>query len=644
MAHCGAQWGPGMGNKRMWHIETDFFALAIFFIMYLKERQHRKENQDLQAKTFYTVLLVSIANDIIDIISSTAMNDVTNWWVYEIFMTIYVMSMPLLAAVWVGYAYVLIHKDDRDRKTINRDILLMLIPYGIYALLAMTNPWNSLFFRLTTEMEYSRGPLFMSVGVGSIMFYSALGLILVLANWRRIVPRSNAVLLMAFFLVTGCFIWVQLANPGWLIINASYAIVYVWCDFTVEEQRRSELYQEINRKNKELEIVAKRAESAAQAKTEFLSRMSHDIRTPMNAIIGLTHLARKEERMDVVQDYLKNIETSSDFLLGLINDILDMSKIENGELTLSERPMTKAAFAGSIDTVIRPLMDERNIHFEMKLEDSLTCIQADPLRFNQIFFNLLSNAAKFTPKGGHVVFRSEDLPPKGGKKGIRLYVQDNGIGMSREYLTHIYDPFSQERSALGDSSVGTGLGLPIVKSLVEIMGGTISVTSEQGVGTEFVVELYVKEAQPEAANPKTEQKGEGLEGMRILLVEDNELNTYVARIVLENAGCLVDTAGNGQEALDRFAASQMDYYDAILMDVRMPVMDGIEATRQIRSLKRSDAAEIPIIAMTADAFAEEKKRTLEAGMNCHLSKPIDPQQLYSALSEYITRRRQGVRI
>lgn len=257
----------------MWHVETDTFAMAVFIIMLLKEYLHRREKRDVQGNAFYLVLIFSIINDVIDIVSSLAMDHAESWWLYQGAMTIYVISMPLLAAVWLCYSYVLIHNDFSISK-IKRNLLYMLLPYGVYALVAMTNPFTELFFHLTKNMEYSRGPLFISVGVGSIMLYSAAGLILVWVNRRKIVPRSNAVLLMIFFVITASFIWIQLANPGWLVINASYAIIYVWCDTTVEEQRRHALYDEINKKNKELEVVAKKAEAATRAKSEFLSRMS----------------------------------------------------------------------------------------------------------------------------------------------------------------------------------------------------------------------------------------------------------------------------------------------------------------------------------------------------------------------------------
>ncbi len=619
----------------MWHIETDYFAIAVFIIMLIKEHSLKKEYPDVQTKTFYWVLIVSIVNVLIDIMASIAMNDVQNWWIYEILMTIYVISMPLLAAVWVQYTYVLIHRDE-DVKRLRRAVLYLMLPYIVYTLLAVTNCFTGLFFQLTDDIEYTRGMLFLSVGVGSIIFYCLIGLVLVLYHWKIIRMQYTPVLLVTFFVTIAVIVFAQLAHPGWLIINAGYAVIYVCCDITIEDQRRKELYRQINRKNEELEIIAKRAESAAHAKTEFLSRMSHDIRTPMNAIIGLTHLAREEKDLMVIQEYLQNIESASDFLLGLINDILDMSMIENGDLTLKECSYSQAEFIKSINTVIKPLMEKRNLTFIFKMPDSVDCIWVDRLRFNQIFFNLLSNAAKFTPAGGTVEFIAEALPKNEEQKiGLRFYIRDNGIGISEEFLPHLYDPFSQERTEMGDKVKGTGLGLPIVKSLVDMMDGTIDVHSCLGKGTEFIVELYVPLAAGCVQTNGAQISLDVLRNVKVLLVEDNEINIYVAQILLEKVGCEVVIAKNGKEAVDRFAASVIGDIEAILMDVRMPIMDGLEATRRIRAMERADAATVPIIAMTAEAFDEERQKTINAGMNYHLSKPINPDLLYQVLVEQL---------
>ena len=388
------------------------------------------------------------------------------------------------------------------------------------------------------------------------------------------------------------------------------------------------------RNGKRLDDALEEAKEANMAKSTFLSTMSHDIRTPMNAIIGLTGLAQKEVKIDTIKEYLEKIATSGDFLLGLINDILDMSKIENGDMQLNPEPMTMDSFIHSIDTVIRPLMEQRKINFECKVGNVPECIVVDKLRFQQIFLNLLSNASKFTPENGNVSFCIDSLPSREEKTGLCLVVRDNGVGMSEEFLEHLYDPFAQEKSRLSNHTKGTGLGLAIVKKLVDAMGGTISVKSKLGEGTEFRVELCVPIAEMENKDSVKDHTEKSLQGTKVLLVEDNEINLYMAKIILEEAGCVVSTAENGKEAVDMFTESPAETFDVILMDVRMPVMDGVEAAKAIRKSERADARKIPIIAMTADAFAEERKRTADAGMNAHLTKPIDAVKLYETLTEY----------
>ena len=377
------------------------------------------------------------------------------------------------------------------------------------------------------------------------------------------------------------------------------------------------------------------AEEASRVKTVFLSNMSHDIRTPMNAIINLTHLAQGEKDEEKIHGYLDKLAVSGQFLLGLINDILDMSRIESGEVILKKERFPREEFNETIETVIKPLMDAKSINFHMGKQGRHCDILVDKTRFNQIFLNLLSNAEKFTPEGGDVWFdiATEILPEDRIK--IVGTVRDTGIGMSEEFLNHLFEPFAQEHSAYADKRQGTGLGLSIAKRLAEAMGGDITVKSKLGEGSEFTVTLYAPMLPKEelGAKPIEHEENVSLKGMHVLLVEDNELNVYVARTILEKEGCIVSSANNGQVALDAFKASSPGDYQAILMDVRMPVMDGLQATKAIRALPRPDAKSIPIIAMTADAFDDERKRTLESGMNYHLSKPVDAKELCKVLGE-----------
>lgn len=400
----------------------------------------------------------------------------------------------------------------------------------------------------------------------------------------------------------------------------------------------------INKKELEdklaLEKALKESEQANQAKTEFLSRMSHDIRTPMNAIIGMTKLAKEETDPDKTLEYLSHIDSSSQFLLGLINDILDLSKIESGQIELHLEPCTLEEFEDSVNTVIRPLMKEKGIEFVFEMKCGATCLMLDKLRFNQIFFNLLSNAIKFTPAGGRIEFIAEHIPPKHGKYGARYYVRDNGIGMSEDFIPHMFEAFTQEAAQQTAAYQGSGLGLPIVKSLVEAMDGTIQVESSPGKGTEYTIDLYAKEAIPEADEADNTAESGGIAGSNVLLVEDNELNTMVAKLILEKMEVRVTCAENGQRAIDIFRSLRDYYFDAILMDVRMPVLDGIETTKQIRAMDSEYAKTVPIIAMTAEAFTQQQKKTIEAGMNEHMSKPIEPELLYDTLSRYIVHKKK----
>ena len=281
-------------------------------------------------------------------------------------------------------------------------------------------------------------------------------------------------------------------------------------------------------------------------------------------------------------------------------------------------------------------MEAKNIAFRFEMRSQVKCILVDRLRFNQIFFNLLSNAVKFTPEGGKIDFLGETIEGEDGTRGICYVVRDNGIGMSEAFMQHIYEPFTQEHTEKTRGTQGTGLGLPIVKSLVEAMGGSISVKSQLGVGTEFAVRLYLPETTMKTRKEAPKENKEFLMHAHVLLVEDNDMNILVARKLLESKGCEVAVARDGLEGVKTFQESEEGFYTVILMDVRMPVMDGIEATKKIRALKRADAKTIPIIAMTADAFLEDQFRTREAGMNAHLSKPIKPDLLFETLNQYST--------
>lgn len=394
-----------------------------------------------------------------------------------------------------------------------------------------------------------------------------------------------------------------------------------------------ELVKEEKKKQDVLEKALEEAERANLAKSEFLTQMSHDIRTPMNAILGMTSIARAETTIADVLECINHIEISGKFLMNLINDILDISRLESGGMKMNPQECPLEDFDAGVRANMVPLMEGKQIRFRYEMMCGITCIYADPVRINQIFFNLISNSVKFTPQGGEILFRAEHLRDEGDIAWTRFIVKDNGIGMSKEYVEHAFEAFSREEAKTDQQWQGAGLGLTIVKYLVEVMGGTISLHSEKGKGTEVIVDLPLRPMErSEKAKDFAEEETVALDGRRILLAEDNYMNTVVAARLLQNKGMLVETAENGAAAVGLFEQSADGYYDAILMDIRMPVMDGLEAVRQIRALKRRDAACIPIVAMTANAYDEDRQKSIQAGMNSHLSKPIDPLKLYKTLS------------
>ena len=377
---------------------------------------------------------------------------------------------------------------------------------------------------------------------------------------------------------------------------------------------------------------------ALDAKSEFLSNMSHDMRTPMNGILGLLELTLDSPGLpDEARGNLRGIQDSGKYLLSLINDTLDMSKIESNKLTLHYDTVNAEELVRNIVTYVNSFARENGVTLNVHLAGAeLGYIRTDPLRLQQIFVNIVSNAVKFTPPGGSVDMTIECYKRENGIAYDRISVKDTGIGMSKEFLPKIFEPFEQENAMTSQISTGTGLGMSIVKKLVEMMGGKIEITSEQGVGTEVVVWVNFQRIYPDAQTDEAEAQGavsrdDALAGKRVLLAEDHPLNAKIAVKLLEKKHMTTEHAQNGQRAVELFSAAAPGYFDAVLMDIRMPVMDGLAAAKAIRALDRPDAKTVPIIAMTANAFDEDVEKSLSAGMNAHLSKPVEPEKLYAAL-------------
>ena len=398
------------------------------------------------------------------------------------------------------------------------------------------------------------------------------------------------------------------------------------------------------RKNEILYLEKIQAEESSKAKSQFLSNMSHDIRTPMNAIIGFTDLALQcEPGADAgrIGDYLTKIRTASTHLLGLINDVLDMSRIESGKMHLDMTPCRLSDILSEIDDIVRGQAGERQQAFRIETAGlSHDCIYCDKLRLNQILLNLLGNSIKFTLQGGEISLTVLEKP--GAHSGYGAYefrVKDNGIGMTPEFAKKVFEPFERERTSTVSGIQGTGLGMAITKSIIDLMNGSIFVETELGKGTEFIlnVEFKLQEEEDYEAAPKARGECQAVDfsGKKILLVEDNELNREIAVELLKEYGFEIEEAGDGTEAVEKMKNAKPGEYDLILMDIQMPVMDGYTATRKIRGLKDSACADIPIIAMTANAFEEDKKQALESGMNEHVAKPVDIEDLKAVLSNVL---------
>ena len=410
-------------------------------------------------------------------------------------------------------------------------------------------------------------------------------------------------------------------------------------------QDLTETYRQEELQKKRLEQALKEAESANHAKTDFFSRMSHDMRTPMNGILGLAQLSENEGDIDTLKYNIMKIEESGRYLLSLINDTLDFQKIESGKMKLDPQITNLRSLVDSIIDMIRITTAEKNIDFQVAYHEIGLdyYILTDPIRLKQIFINLLSNAVKFTPEFGLIKLEVQLLKSENSISHTLIRIVDHGIGMSEEFLRDkLFMPFSQESNDVYGKYAGSGLGLSIVHRLVNMMDGKIQVTSELGKGSTFEVYLDFKNVSKEEASNLNQQMSTGnyvnscsLKNKKILLVEDHELNAEIIIRLLEKKECTVVWAENGEIATQLFQASVPNDFDAILMDIRMPVMNGLDATKKIRSMNRDDAKKIPIIAMTANAYEEDIRQTLEAGMNCHLAKPVDVTQLYETLHHYL---------
>ena len=451
-------------------------------------------------------------------------------------------------------------------------------------------------------------------------------------NWdqeQRLFNIPICLLIMFFigYLIVGLFGKLDLVIAGILFFGSVFVFVML-----LLIRRTFDRIQE----NEQLEVRLSAAEEASKAKTFFLSNMSHDIRTPLNAIIGYTTLANGEGvTLEEKSGYIDKIGIAGRQLLDIVNDVLDMSRIESGKFILEPTCVNLENCAREVCDLVRVQLEAKKIKLSLSCDVSHKWVLCDKVMMDRAVMNLLCNAGKFTEENGSVSLQLKELAGSEGTGRYEIRIKDTGIGMSREFVERLFVPFERERTSTVSKIQGTGLGLAITKSIVDMMGGDISVQTEKGKGTEFTITVDFPLAEPAEEICSCEGEEVSFEGLRALLVEDNMINMEIAQMLLDQAGFVIETAENGKIALEMTAASEPGYYDVILMDIQMPVMDGYTAAQAIRALPDPGLAGIPIIAMTANAFQEDIKKAEEAGMNGHIAKPLDIPDMKATLQRVL---------
>ena len=587
--------------------------------------------------------------------------------------------IAMAAAVMLWTRYVISYLDEQN--LFSRFLRIAGILFMCFeAVVVAVNLFKPVLFWFDEEGAYhASGARYVTLIIQIILFFMTSVYTLTVTSKTQGTVKQRHMAIGFFGIAMVIFIAVQFFYP----LLPFYAMGYmlgscVLHSFVVEaekEEYREELEaaierdtrqkQELTESREALRDALKEAEGASKAKTVFLSNMSHEIRTPMNAIISLDRIAMKEPTAsDKVKEYLEKIGSSAQHLLEIINDILDVSRIESGRMSVNNDRFSLSDSIDQINTIIGGQCRDKGLEYEYSAAmDTAGCYIGDAMKVRQIMINLLGNSVKFTPEGGKVSFTVKEGRRYGHKVVLIFEISDTGIGMSKEFMEHMYDAFSQEDASTVNKYGSTGLGMSITRSLVELMNGHIDVQSEKGKGTTFTVTIPFEEADGEPGQASTDkaagQEGTGqasmdkaaqehasetpgtagepvdLAGLRVLVAEDIDVNYEIMTLLLSDKNVQADRAENGKIAVQKFRDHEPGYYDAIFMDMRMPEMDGLEATRIIRAMDRQDAVDIPIIALTANAFDDDVQRSMQAGLNAHLSKPIEPDVMYRTLKSLV---------
>ena len=545
--------------------------------------------------------------------------------------------------------------DDNGFKLFNANDTELLKGHNVYTVLSRMSYLHGSSFAVAKERLDRTGSCYSNAVLDGTEYFYALKQMenaqwtlafLVPAKYVAVNTQKLVTIVMVIIIVIAMVFSVITVFVGWSLLRQKQQQ-----ELQAEKEANLRLEQynihltQVNDELRQAQDIAaealQSAERASKAKTDFLANMSHDIRTPMNAIIGITTLMKNElHQPEKLAEHLDKLENSGQLLLGIINDILDMSRIESGKTTLNVEKMNLPQQISQLDSIIRQQAGQRRQTFTVNTHLQHENVLADPNRLNRVLMNILSNAVKYTPTGGHIRFEVDELPRNEHYARYRFVVQDDGIGMSEAYQKTLFDPFTREERSGTNKVQGTGLGMAITKNIVDLMGGSINVESTTGKGTRFEVVLeFPVDAEadtvPEAqVLPEEEKETSPLSGMKFLCAEDNAINAEILEMLLEANGASCTICSNGQEIVDAFASVKPGEYDMILMDVQMPVMDGLEATRRIRSGENPLGRIIPILAMTANAFLEDMQKSREAGMDEHLSKPVDIAALEQTVKRF----------